>query len=371
MMVSLTYSSPVQPFLATASADRLPVDAQQSRETALEALHQISEHLFSVQRDMLKSLQKTTDEDLDSEALEIIDEHLSGGKRKRQDEAADTLFKVDQAAWPLTRDILDKWSLRSSLEGHAGAARRSNKFDTGSLKAMNQRATDQIDALLSGDGMDRLRKRTRVWRGTDAEGRLVGSQGHQEGENDDGADEGIFDDSDFYQALLRELIDTKAGDGGASDPSYAWADAVKKASKKNKNVDTRASKGRRLRCVSPHNSNARGTCFWLMTHITDMRSTRRCKTSCRRFLGRRGRTSRSIGWFFSCVARVKKFSRSRLPHGRRWTCKTSSCLGSILSSLLLHNTLQQSCTLPSFNSSCFSRFSKLCVGRLEKERTTD
>lgn len=136
---------------------------------------------------------------------------------------------------------------------------RKNKFQS-SLKAMNQSAEDQIDRGLTGDAFDRLRKRTRVWRGSEKEFRLAAESARPSSQEDDSDDEeqkkegdhaDIFDDSDFYATLLRELIDSRGvasvmgADGGES--SLAWAQAAKRATKKNKNGDMRASKGRKLR----------------------------------------------------------------------------------------------------------------------------
>jgi protein AATF/BFR2 len=61
-------------------------------------------------------------------------------------------------------------------------------------------------------------------------------------------DGGIYDDADFYQLLLKELVDQRTADtssvgGQAATVRYA---AVKEAKNK-KHVDTKASKGRKLR----------------------------------------------------------------------------------------------------------------------------
>lgn len=58
-------------------------------------------------------------------------------------------------------------------------------------------------------------------------------------------DEEIFDDTDFYQQLLRDVIDSK---GRGSGQSMEWATSQKQK-KSRKVVDTRASKGRKLRFV--------------------------------------------------------------------------------------------------------------------------
>jgi protein AATF/BFR2 len=65
----------------------------------------------------------------------------------------------------------------------------------------------------------------------------------EEGAGDKGSDEDeeVFDDTDFYQQLLRDVIESKGGSG------QLMASRTRKMSKKN--VDTRASKGRKLRFV--------------------------------------------------------------------------------------------------------------------------
>lgn len=73
------------------------------------------------------------------------------------------------------------------------------------------------------------------------------SKGHhvtsEEGAGDKGSDEDeeVFDDADFYQQLLRDVIESKGGSG------QLMASQTRKKSKKD--VDTRASKGRKLRFV--------------------------------------------------------------------------------------------------------------------------
>lgn len=105
---------------------------------------------------------------------------------------------------------------------------------------------------------ERLVSRTRVFRGKGT--RLGGqtafpdaaeSEAQPNAEED--ADADIFDDTDFYQQLLRDVIDSRSGAGGVSGSgldgiSENWR-AVQKQRKSKKVVDTRASKGRKLRCV--------------------------------------------------------------------------------------------------------------------------
>jgi protein AATF/BFR2 len=57
-----------------------------------------------------------------------------------------------------------------------------------------------------------------------------------------GEDVEVFDDTDFYQQLLRDVIDSKSGGAGQVD----WMVGQRKRRSKS-NVDTKASKGRKLR----------------------------------------------------------------------------------------------------------------------------
>ena len=82
---------------------------------------------------------------------------------------------------------------------------------------------------------DKLLARSRIRRGK--ESRLGGSTAETEEEDPD-----VFDDTDFYQQLLRDVIDSKGNGGGVDD----WM-AVQKDKKAKKKVDTRASKGRKIR----------------------------------------------------------------------------------------------------------------------------
>ena len=83
---------------------------------------------------------------------------------------------------------------------------------------------------------DKLLARSRIRRGK--EGRLGASAAEAEDDPD------VFDDTDFYQQLLRDVIDSKGSRGAVDD----WM-AVQKDKKAKKKVDTRASKGRKIRFV--------------------------------------------------------------------------------------------------------------------------
>ena len=111
----------------------------------------------------------------------------------------------------------------------------------GSMGAMNTPALEQIEQITSN--MARLVKRTQVIR---VECSVLG----QEREEGDGPqdDKNIFDDSDFYHHLLRELIEKKTSSSSeAGEAGKHWLHIQKLRSKLKKKVDTRASKGRKVR----------------------------------------------------------------------------------------------------------------------------
>lgn len=137
---------------------------------------------------------------------------------------------------PFLRATVTKWSDKVlAASGLAAGGKGDKKF-----KAVNQNAMAQIDHALSATGeRERLVRRTKVRRG---EGKPVGAvaaagHGDEEEENvaltplDGGAskpsggaggakevDDECFDDSDFYQQLLRDVVESRMLDLGQSAP---------------------------------------------------------------------------------------------------------------------------------------------------------
>lgn len=112
---------------------------------------------------------------------------------------------------------------------------------------------EQVDEILRADG-EKVRKRTRVRRSKGGRIRLGGSEaGGDDEDKDEDADEDaeVFDDTDFYQQLLRDVIEAKGAGGGVGGGGGMGEDwmAMQKQRKAKRNVDTKASKGRKLRCV--------------------------------------------------------------------------------------------------------------------------
>lgn len=120
-------------------------------------------------------------------------------------------------------NILGKWSRKVQLSSGASAL-QSSKF-----KSLSQSAATQVTTVLADT--DRLVKRTRVNR----------SQYQLDGAVPDESD-AIFDDTDFYRLLLKDLVDRRMAESGSA--GLKWSTTKTKTKK---NVDTKASKGRKLR----------------------------------------------------------------------------------------------------------------------------
>ncbi|CCH40844.1 hypothetical protein BN7_378 [Wickerhamomyces ciferrii] len=154
--------------------------------------------------------------------------------------------KLDNILNKYRGNVLTKWSHK--VQSASGAtALNASKF-----KTINQSAAQQVDLTLMD--MDRLVKRTRLNRRNI---KPLGFSEEQDEDEDDEyktsktksidrslqEDENIFDDEDFYRVLLNDLIDKKISD---SNPTNGLTIQLTK-SKIKKNVDTKASKGRKLK----------------------------------------------------------------------------------------------------------------------------
>ncbi|KAJ3025559.1 UNVERIFIED_CONTAM: hypothetical protein HDU68_007005 [Siphonaria sp. JEL0065] len=231
----------------------------------------------------LKKRKRSDEEDEDEESDDMETE---------DNVSTDTLWSqitaFDSAFDPFRDATIEKWSNKVMASAVANV-NQGKKF-----KAINQSALTQIRAILSDK--DRLVKRTRLVRsgGRDGSGRHLGHVvvapvvAKKDNDNDDtedkekksqrseleiieelhekelsrksksfatdshlsNYDDQVFDDGDFYQQLLKELIEGRLLE--TDDPtllSMKWAElkTLQSQTKKKKTVDTKASKGRKIR----------------------------------------------------------------------------------------------------------------------------
>ena len=130
------------------------------------------------------------------------------------------------------RATLRKWSSKTQAATTKPTANRLNQ------SARSSTVLDVIEDQLANPS--RLVKRTRVPRSC--------APSHAQRGITESAD--IFDDADFYGILLKELLqqrNAEAGSGAQIDLAAQQWEAARRAGKTKKNVDTKASKGRKLR----------------------------------------------------------------------------------------------------------------------------
>jgi len=132
------------------------------------------------------------------------------------------LIDVAKSSEDGRRDLITKWSDRTQRVGAMGN--------------MNTSALEQIDQIMNN--VPRMVKRTRVKR---VDCTVLGGRKIKEEMN-------LFDDSDFYHHLLRELIEKKTtANSDSAEVGKQWLQIQKLRAKLKKKVDTKASKGRKVR----------------------------------------------------------------------------------------------------------------------------
>lgn len=235
----------IQAQKALASANRLPLDKSHALKVSTENTPALVGQAKSAVHDLLNTICDLRVKLMKSDGIlgEDDDCHLS--HKRKFSTAVENAAKLDSKLEPYRVSTLSKWSRK--VQASSGATSlQSSKF-----KAFNQTADVQVQSVLAD--MDRLVKRTKINRSNYVKVGMEKSEEDKEREailqSEDVQDKlqdsnsSIFDDSDFYQTLLRELVDKRMADNQMSS-GMKWT--VSK-SKVKKNVDTRASKGRKLR----------------------------------------------------------------------------------------------------------------------------
>lgn len=170
-------------------------------------------------------------------------------KRKLSiEEYPDFLAKRHKDFQSVRNNTIQKWNDKTRLA--------SGKMSSKSFSSSDQSVLRQIEQVLADK--DRLLKRTQLRRTqykslgkNEVNEELVENNSCEELKNGTSLqnyDPEVFDDDDFYHQLLRELIERKSSD--LTDPvaiSRQWLEIQKLRNKTKKKVDTKASKGRKIR----------------------------------------------------------------------------------------------------------------------------
>lgn len=209
--------------LSKEKAEPFTGDKTEKKVKSLKSsLYEMLDTLTTIRVDMM------TNEGIDADGIKI-------SKKRTLEAAMDNANQLENVLTPYRDAVLTKWSRKIQAASGASALNQS-KFSI-----QNQNAKLQVSTHLAD--MDRLVKRTRVNRSNYV---VLGEEEKTDSKTLDSSlqerDE-IFDDTDFYRLLLKDLVDRRMADSGAT-AGVKWT-VVKPKVKKN--VDTKASKGRKLR----------------------------------------------------------------------------------------------------------------------------
>ncbi|KAI0888300.1 TRAUB-domain-containing protein [Annulohypoxylon maeteangense] len=162
----------------------------------------------------------------------------TGNKRKRtadieisNQDMWENMEAVEQRALVRRRAVLEKWS--NNARNIRMVDRSSRRFTNTVEKSLTKRLDEELITP------ERLIKRTRTPR----------SCAPVQVARKVNEDPSIYDDADFYQLLLKELVDQRTGDmsGAPGGPAATIRFAAVKEAKAKRHVDTKASKGRKMR----------------------------------------------------------------------------------------------------------------------------
>lgn len=219
---------------AVTAANVLPIDTDVDENVVSEDTPELQEQAIS---GLVGLMDKITQLRLNlMQNDKVVDDtfSLNSGKKRSLSTAFQDVEALEKPLNGYRDAILEKWS-RKIQSSSGAAALQNSKF-----RSLHQTAAVQVNSVLAD--MDRLVKRTRTNRSNYTP---LGQTEDKASSVDAEENEHIFDDTDFYRLQLKDLVDRRMADSANTDVSgIKWA--VTKAKVK-KNIDTKASKGRKLR----------------------------------------------------------------------------------------------------------------------------
>ncbi|KDQ06298.1 hypothetical protein BOTBODRAFT_39679 [Botryobasidium botryosum FD-172 SS1] len=228
-------------------------DCAKAASRLLEEALSLSDNLFDLQEALLTSNEALTlpprkkRKTSPSPSSSTLD-----SQRSQLKDATHAFVALEEAYHPHVLTTLHKWSLKiNSVAPSALLPAKTRAFSQGRAREGAKSAVELVEeAMGEGEGgRGKVVGRTRVRRAGGCRiGEVFGVNTHDGGTEGagkkGGVEEGdaeIFDDTDLYQQLLRDVIDSRSGKDGVED----WV--TRKQHKVKKAVDTKASKGRKLR----------------------------------------------------------------------------------------------------------------------------
>ncbi|KAH9004658.1 apoptosis-antagonizing transcription factor [Lactarius hatsudake] len=237
------------------ASNRLPPPTQisdfMSDRRCLEARHVLLGEALALNRELSTLREELTKEDREVQwKRRRVEDGIEEGRRYAVPEidnvdrdwdalireASEDAAGLEHAYHPHLTRTLAKWSTKVAAVAPSALLPASRKkfSQAGSVKSVGA----QIEEVLQSD-WPVLVSRTQLKR---SKGSRVTSKRGLAFNDEEVEDAEVFDDTDFYQQLLRDVIDAKGGSAGRVD----WM-ASQRQKKSKKHVDTKASKGRKLR----------------------------------------------------------------------------------------------------------------------------
>ncbi|KAF6206795.1 hypothetical protein GE061_018031 [Apolygus lucorum] len=158
---------------------------------------------------------------------------------------------------PFRDSEITKWNEKAKISSGKAAQKDFSAFDQSILKLIESILFDKYrlvrktqlkrsDYMIYGQSKVEQEKQDEK-ETEEEEGVLAVSK--TQGKKDHVYDPEIFDDGDFYQKLLRDFIEGKSTDGGISKHERKLMELHRLRIKMKRKIDTRATKGRKLRYV--------------------------------------------------------------------------------------------------------------------------
>jgi protein AATF/BFR2 len=198
-----------------ATAPSAPIEAAES--AALTLLNNLTDLRISLEESRIGQKRKRTTFDSSTPSAEIWT----------------SICTADKSAHPYRKTVLERWSTKTRATTVTNNKNRLNASATQTL-------TEVLDAQLNSS---HLVTRTQVPRSCAPIQSSVSTKGVQ-------PDPAIYDDADFYGLMLKELLEQRSADnanGGATEFVVQAPWQLIREAKTKKIVDTKASKGRKLR----------------------------------------------------------------------------------------------------------------------------
>ncbi|KAK3869970.1 hypothetical protein Pcinc_024750 [Petrolisthes cinctipes] len=191
-----------------------------------------------------EEITSSEDEDQDQE-MEQSSSEARGVKRKMKlEECEEVLSKRHTAIIPFRDFTINKWYEKTKLLSSHSGGNKFSGFETSALQQLN-------NILANKPQLVRRTQLTGSTRGTTYQvlGRLTQHQEQQQQQpKTDEYDPEIFDDTDFYSRCLEEVLKSKVAlSDNMTDVSRKWIEIQNLRRKTKRNVDKKASKGRKLR----------------------------------------------------------------------------------------------------------------------------